>query len=124
MNKKFKVFQLQSLDIWGNEKEGYEVNNVMDEGIFWESEEFPNFADIVKTLKRCGFLKKRFRFSSQYPYDNMEVIEYKNCPICQIIEKPEHNKEYGNWFTFGNFPMGFPAVVFRSTIKGFRKIKG
>jgi hypothetical protein len=118
------IYQFYSYDTWGNEKEGYEVNDIQETGIFWVSEEFPKFVDIIKTLKRCGYLKKRYIYKSEYPYDDMEVITYKDMPLGKV-EKTQNEEEINHrWFTFGGFPHGFPAVVFKQTKKSFRQISG
>jgi hypothetical protein len=118
-----KLFQLKSYDTWGNAKDGYEVDDISSEGIFWQAEELPSFKDIIACLKRCEYLKPRYRFNSQYPYEDMEVIEYKGKPIAQVGEVDNDISITGNWFTFGNFPIGFPAIVFKQTKKGYRRIK-
>jgi hypothetical protein len=117
-----KIYQFQTFDAWGNARDGFDINNIYDEGIFWISDKFPCFVDIVKTLKRCGYLKKRYKYASQYPYESAEVIEYKGEPLGQVQETYSPEKIYHSWYTFGGFPRGIPAVVYKQTIKGFRII--
>lgn len=119
--EKLKTFQFVSYDTWGNAKGGYEINDAREEGIFWQGTEFPSFPQIIACLKRCGYLSKRFRFSSQYPYDSLEVIEYRGKPIGAVHET--EREAGGNWFTLGlNSFRGLPAVIFRQTKKGYRRI--
>lgn len=109
-------FQLFSLDVLGSEKDGYEVNQIYSQGFFFITDyNIPTFGKIVAALKKHNVLKKRFRFTSEYPYDTMEVIQYKGCPIYEVMEvdMPEF---FGRWFT--SFPRTQNAIVLKEGHNG------
>jgi hypothetical protein len=118
-----KLFQLCSYDTWGNAKDGYEVNNIYSEGVFWQAEELPAFRDIIKCLRRCEYYKPRLRFTSQYPYEDMEVIEHLGMPVAQVAEVDADSCITGNWSTFGRSIFGYPSIVYKQTKNGYRRLK-
>ena len=81
-----KRYALFALDVSGNEKDGYEVNDYYQQALYIEAEELPSFDKVVSILKKAGFLKKRFRYEEQYPYEEMVCIEYKGCPLFNLRE--------------------------------------
>lgn len=75
-------------DVWGNKKDGWEINNLCTEGIVELPENFER-KDIVKALKDFGFLAKHVRLNmleieDLYPYYEIshKAAGYK--PICRI----------------------------------------
>ena len=56
--------QLCSYDIWGNEKDGYQVNNVFAEDIYIEVTDKTSDKDIIQQAKKKGFLNKHIKDSS------------------------------------------------------------
>lgn len=120
-----KVYEILSLDVYGNNKEGYEINDLHSIGFYIESKEFPSFDNIVKILKKEGYLKKRFKFSSQYPYDEFEIVEYQGMPLYQIQEYDTnwHGQEYKNSSWFTKFPIKRNSIVYRICPKMIRKIQ-
>jgi len=113
-----RIFQVYSLDVWGNKIDGFEINNIFDTGLFIESEEFPSFDNIIKILKKSEFLKKRYHFTSQYTYDEFEVVEYNGEPVYQIQEYS--GSINGQYFT--NFPYKRNAIVYRICPKMIKQV--
>jgi hypothetical protein len=75
-------------DVWGNKKDGWEINNLCTEGIIELPENFDK-KDIVKSLKEFGFFKNTVRLNMLdiedcYPYYEIchKADGYK--PICRI----------------------------------------
>lgn len=59
-----------ALDVWGNEHDGFEVN---DRSVLVESLFIPRFGtvkQIIKALKKCDALYKRAHFKSYFVEDN------------------------------------------------------
>ncbi len=85
-------WQIADLDVWGNEKEGFEVNNVFRLDVYIELPEDFTKADIVKALKLVGYLKKHVQ-NRQVTMDGDENFIYleqtKNgCPVCYLYKVP------------------------------------
>lgn len=118
-----KVYEIFSLDIWGNQKDGYETNNIYNIGFFIEADEFPPTEKIIKILKKEGYLKKRYIFASKYPWDEFDVIIYKKTqePIYQIMESTNSDYLDGRWFT--NYPYTRNSIVYRYKGGKIRKIQ-
>ena len=60
-------YELYSYDVWGNNREGYEVNDLYYQctiEIDNESHEWTTDKQIIQALKKEGYLKKNARFSS------------------------------------------------------------
>jgi hypothetical protein len=75
-------------DVWGNKKDGWEINNLCTEGTIELPEEFTE-KDIVQALKEKGFFKKHVRVNMcdiemhLYPY--IEINQAKDFkPVCRI----------------------------------------
>lgn len=60
-------FKVYSLDVWGNDKDGYTVNDCYDTGITLNFDDISEWGDfdreVVKHLKRAGMVKKRSRYN-------------------------------------------------------------
>ena len=79
-------------DIWGNKKDGWEINNMCEEESMrftLHEEDFYNHTAILVHLKEVGFLKPRTRMS-QFVFEDLhefgvEVYQKKDMmPICRI----------------------------------------
>lgn len=76
-------------DVWGNKKDGWEINNLCTEGQVELPEDF-NEKDIVKALKECGFFKKTVRANMLdiemhlYPYIEINYKKEGYKPICRV----------------------------------------
>jgi predicted RNA binding protein YcfA (HicA-like mRNA interferase family) len=57
-----KMWSIYSLDVWGNEEDGFEVNNRQRAGDI-EILDGASDEDIIKTLKQEGFLKAKVKAS-------------------------------------------------------------
>jgi hypothetical protein len=57
-------YQLYTYDVWGNEKDGYEVNNIFSTNAIYELDENMTDKEIVKALKDQGLIKKGIHTSS------------------------------------------------------------
>jgi len=65
INKKgFKRYELITYDVWGNKKDGFEVNNAFSTEEVLVITEDATDRDIIKGLKTIGFIKKGVRYSS------------------------------------------------------------
>jgi hypothetical protein len=62
-------------DVWGNDKDGYEVNNLCEEG-FIEVDENAKNEDLVKALKEFGFLASHVRMNMLDIWNDYEFIEF------------------------------------------------
>lgn len=118
-----KVYEIFSVDAWGNGFGGWETNNIHSMGFFIESEEFPPTEKIIKILKKEGYLQKRYKFASEYPYDEFDVIIYKKTqePIYQIMETTNSGYLDGQWFI--NFPRTRNSIVYRYKNGKIRKMQ-
>jgi hypothetical protein len=77
--------------VWGNARDGYEVNDVR----LWDTLHIPNKAndeDFVRALKRANFLKRGCRFSSfdlEWEADDSLFISDSRdgMPICRLVRE-------------------------------------
>ncbi len=60
-NRPVHDYRIQSLDVWGNAKEGYEVNQSFNTNRYVELPEHPDNDDIIKALQKAGEIKKGVR---------------------------------------------------------------
>lgn len=74
-------------DVWGNKKDGYEVNNLCSEGEIVIPENATN-KDLVQAIKDFGFFKKTTRTNMLYISNDFEMIEFDERrtgkPICRL----------------------------------------
>jgi hypothetical protein len=107
-----KLWEFYSLDIWGNKKDGYEINNIFNMGLYVLSEEFPPFDILVKILKKENILKKRYRYASQCLYDEFDIIEYRGKPLLQVSNSHYEFDDIkdSRWIT--NFPNTRYSIVY------------
>ena len=52
------TYRVHGLDVWGNKNEGFQVNDVYPSQGTIEFPEDASYAEIVRALKREGFLKR------------------------------------------------------------------
>jgi hypothetical protein len=92
MQKKKRYFQFVNyFDVWGNTKEGFDVNNLCTEP-FWivTATDLPTMTQAVKALKKADFLKKTCR-ANQFtdPYQTGDMLE---------MEIRKDGRPFGRWF--------------------------
>lgn len=88
-NKSFIKFEVITLDVWGNEKEGYEVNNAFTSGQSFIVPENATDKLILKHVKALGYLNKKTKFSSLVVHgENDLYIDWQkrgnNSPCLQL----------------------------------------
>lgn len=78
-------------DVWGNEEEGYEVNNLCKEGeLEFEGNEAPTDQQILDKLKEFGFIVESadlsdLEFEDLWPYiEFSEIREHNNLPLGRL----------------------------------------
>jgi len=82
-----KATLVNYFDVWGNKKDGWEINNLCTEGEIELPEDFTK-KDIVKAIKEVGFFKPTVRMNmveieDLYPY--YEISQKKDyMPVCRI----------------------------------------
>ena len=76
-----KRYRLYSYDVWGNVKDGFEVNDVFKTSYVCEIPDNASDADIVKALKSCGYLKKTLKTKSVDFSFNDAIIGDESTPI-------------------------------------------
>ena len=88
MTNTIKVKLVNYFDVWGNEEEGWEINNLCNEGDIELPEEHTN-ADILAALIEIDFLKdtvteEMIRFDDLFDF-GVELYEAANdYPLCRI----------------------------------------
>lgn len=74
-------------DVWGNKRDGWEVNNLCEEGIIELPENFTD-KDMIKALKEFGFFKKTVRSNQLDIWNDYHMIEFSQRkdqqPICRL----------------------------------------
>ena len=63
-NKVFKQYEVITLDVWGNNKEGYEVNAAHSTGDKFTVPLNCDDKRIIEHLKALGYVNKKTRFNS------------------------------------------------------------
>ena len=93
-------YEIYDYDVWGNPKDGYEVNDVYSTGIEIEIPDEATDEQIIKQLKNVGFLRKGLHARSFSIDGEPEYSLYVEsnarrlgglCPICELrnINQPE-----------------------------------
>lgn len=81
-------FKVWSYDVWGNEEEGYIVNDRSETDITLCISEDASDRDIIKALKTTGFLKKGLhydKFIIDGENDYTLYIDYgDHYPVCEL----------------------------------------
>ena len=82
-----KTYKIYSLDVWGNNKEGYEVNDLCYSGLTIELPE--NFTDkqLIKAMKDVGFINTKCQFKSFNIEGEFETL-YINYSTSKIHGRP------------------------------------
>ena len=77
--KKFNYRLVDYFDVWGNEEDGFEVNNLcyLDD-IKIEINEDSSHKDIIDILKKYNYLKQTVKESDFDVWDDFEMIEFSN----------------------------------------------
>lgn len=74
-------------DVWGNKREGYEVNNLCKEGQL-DLPENATYKDIIQAIKAFGFFKKTVRTNMVDISNDFEMIEIDERrtgkPVCRL----------------------------------------
>lgn len=91
------TYKLYAYDVWGNEKEGYEVNNVYSalvgtnlfDAVSVEVELPPDASDrdIIKSIKDSGWLNKKLHYKSfevEGDFDYTLYLSYKGRPLGEL----------------------------------------
>jgi len=84
-------------DVWGNRKEGYEVNNQCEHAIV-EFTDYPSNDEILNKLKKINFLKKTTRknsFNFDNQGENIEIETHEGRPICGLHTLEYEIEKYG-----------------------------
>ena len=92
-------WQVVDLDVWGNEEDGFEVNNVFRLDIYIDLPEDFTKTDVIKALKQVGYLKKHIQNRQLSMEDNEDFIlieQTKNgCPVCYLYKVKENKNPKG-----------------------------
>lgn len=77
-------------DVWGNKKDGWEINNLCNDGeIYLHETELYDYKKIVQQLKEIGFLKSTVRMNQLFFEDltdfGIEIYQKKDMmPVCRL----------------------------------------
>ena len=63
-NRSFTVYDVHGLDVWGNAREGFDVNDVYPSRGKVTIYDDATDKEVVQSLKREGFIDSNIRFSS------------------------------------------------------------
>jgi len=87
---KRRTYKIYTYDLWRDEH-GYYVNNVSETDMAITINDYTSDKEIIKTLKKEGFLKKNLRYKSFKIYgdiDNLYVEYYSQrtglIPVCEL----------------------------------------
>lgn len=83
MKEKYRVYDY---DLWGNEKDGYTVNNCFRTTEIIEIKQDASEHTIIQTLKKHGVIKKYIRDLSINVHGDEEIIyiDYKGNPSFEL----------------------------------------
>ena len=89
----YSRFDVRSLDVWGNARDGYEINNSWRAGQVqvYSRLRHPSNSDIIKACRE-NYLRNRLRFTIDDSGSEMFTIEHKGRPVLQF-EQIEHYGE-------------------------------
>ena len=59
-----RLYEVINYDVWGNKRDGFEVNDAHYTGLDVFIHEYDRDKDIIRALKEAGFLNKACRYSS------------------------------------------------------------
>jgi hypothetical protein len=84
---KLKAEVINYFDVWGNKKDGFEINNMCSEG-FIEVDENNIQKSTLQELKKMDFLKKHVRLNQFHVEDSYPFYEFyqkkDNQPVFRI----------------------------------------
>lgn len=89
-----RKYDVHTYDVWGNAKDGYNVNDVYPRSATIELADDAEDADIIRALKNAGILRSKARYSSfdidgetgYTLYVNYSPTSY---PLCELRAQPE-----------------------------------
>jgi len=87
------MIRVWSYDVWGNQVDGFQVNDRFEIGTYkenWDAIFSAKDADIIGFLKNEGHLSKGTHLSSfriEGDGDRYLTIDYKNCPVLEITKE-------------------------------------
>jgi hypothetical protein len=82
-----KNYRLYTYDVWGNEKDGYEVNDCFKTSEVYEIDNDLSDKDLIKSLKTQGLIKKGIHAKSitiDGEPDYTFYFEYKGRPEFEL----------------------------------------
>lgn len=87
--KKFRQFEIVELDVWGNAREGFDINNLYKSGVYISLPMEFGSADVILALKRAGWMKQGIHHKSVHVDGDFETfifIEHAKTgePACQL----------------------------------------
>lgn len=80
-------YRIYSLDVWGNNREGYEVNDLCSSGIVIELKEGFTNKELIQAMKRAGYLNTKARFKS-FNIEGDELALFINYNTSKVFNMP------------------------------------
>lgn len=82
-----KTYKIYSLDVWGNNRDGYEVNDLCFSGLTIELSD--NFTDkeLIKAMKEVGFINTKCQFKS-FQIDGEDSTLYIQYNTSKVFSMP------------------------------------
>jgi len=82
-------YQVYDYDVWGNEKDGFDVNNVFKTPYVVEISEKDFDKEVIGRLKDAGFLKKtcknsKFQIGGEPDYTLYVMYSPTWYPVCEL----------------------------------------
>lgn len=82
-------FEVRSYDVWGNKKDGYEINNVFASDIIIVVPDDWSKSDIIKQLKeewgmKKGYQARHFQFEGDDEYSLYLYRLSDYLPVCEL----------------------------------------
>lgn len=95
--KKYVRFEILSLDVWGNAREGFWLNDVHHSGVFVTLPEEFTDKDIILALKRAGEMKRGIHHKSvrieMAGDDLIEIFDARNDKLEYQLQVPHDDNE-------------------------------
>jgi uncharacterized Zn ribbon protein len=84
-----KTYRLYTYDVWGNEKDGYEVNDVFKSSELYSFDEKLSYENLIKELKKQGLIKKGLHVKSiEIGGDDLTItFDYKGKPEFELRQE-------------------------------------
>jgi hypothetical protein len=81
-----KTYKIQSFDVWGNERDGFEINNIFNTDFRIEIEDNATDKEVIKILSYAGFVKPRYKFNIEWNDETLAFVTRPNgFPICNLV---------------------------------------